>query len=400
MEHIQAVIPKKRINSIDALRGFAIIGIVLWHCMEHFDLLYPPVAPKALPSDELVFSILEFLFSGKAYAIFSLLFGLSFFMQMDGQASKGVDFRGRFIWRLALLLILGYINGCFYMGEFFVVYAVLGIFLVFLYKVPSCWLLTLAVILFLQIPGFIIFFSQLKDNVPVESEAYMTALFQESSRLFSDGSFWEVIHYNMTKGQMTKCLWVINNYRYMQLIGLFTVGMLIGRAGIHKDEGKMIKYSKLALPYCIAIMVVFYPIAWWLLPATGLDGAALSTGVTLFKNFAALGHMMFYVCIFMLAYYKWNARKTLDRLSPVGKMSVTNYMAQSWLGVILFYGFGANLTPYCGPTLSVCVGVAIALTQILVSNWWMKRYYYGPVEWLWRVCTWMRPVKFQRDNVV
>lgn len=393
----QTLIPKKRINSIDALRGFAIIGIVLWHCMEHFDLSFPMVTPPALPTDTAIFTTLQFLFAGKAYAIFSLLFGLSFFMQMDGQASKGIDFRGRFVWRLCLLFVLGYMNGCIYMGEFFVVYAVLGVLLIFFYKVPSRWLLTLAVILFLQIPGFVIFISQLENNVPVASEAYMTALYHESSIVFSEGSFWDVIRYNMTTGQMTKCLWVINNYRYMQLIGLFIIGLLIGRSGIHKDEVKMVKYSRIALPYSVAVMVIFYSIAWWL-PTTGIEGAALDTGVTLFKNFAALGHTMLYVCLFMLAYYQWNARKALDYLSPVGKMSVTNYMLQSWLGVFLFYGFGAYLTPYCGPTWSACVGLCIALAQVLLSNWWMKKYYYGPVEWLWRVCTWMRPVQFLRKN--
>ena len=395
MEH-QTLIPKKRIDSIDALRGFAIIGIVLWHCMEHFDLSYPLVSPPPVSTDTTVFTTIQFLFAGKAYAIFSLLFGLSFFMQMDSQASRGVDFRARFVWRLFLLFVLGYINGCFYMGEFFIVYAVLGVLLVLFYNVPSRWLLILAIILFLQIPGFVIFFSQLRDNVPVSSEAYMDALYHESSIVFTEGSFWDVIRYNMVKGQMTKCLWVINNYRYMQLIGLFIIGLLIGRAGIHKDEAKMVKYSKRLLPYSVAVMAIFYPIAWWIIPATGLDGAALDTGVTLFRNFAALGHMMLYICLFMLAYYQWNAKKVLDRLSPVGKMSVTNYMAQSWLGVFLFYGFGLYLTPYCGPTWSACVGLCIALLQILYSNWWIKRFYYGPVEWLWRVCTWMRPVKFRR----
>ena len=135
MTHTQTITPKKRINSIDALRGFALIGIMLLHCMERFDLTLAPVveSPFWQAIDTAVYDSLYFLFSGKSYAMFSLLFGLSFFMQMESQAAKGVDFRGRFLWRLALLFLFGYINGLVYMGEFFMVYAVLGVFLIAIY---------------------------------------------------------------------------------------------------------------------------------------------------------------------------------------------------------------------------------------------------------------------------
>ena len=129
MTHTQTITPKKRINSIDALRGLApVVESPFWQAI-----------------DTAVYDSLYFLFSGKSYAMFSLLFGLSFFMQMESQAAKGVDFRGRFLWRLALLFLFGYINGLVYMGEFFMVYAVLGVFLIPLYKVSTRWLLVLCI---------------------------------------------------------------------------------------------------------------------------------------------------------------------------------------------------------------------------------------------------------------
>lgn len=106
-------------------------------------------------------------------------------MQMESQAAKGVDFRGRFLWRLALLFLFGYINGLVYMGEFFMVYAVLGVFLIPLYKVPTRWLLVLCVLLFLQIPAVISFVSLLSDNVanePTAAAAYMDRLFERAGR--------------------------------------------------------------------------------------------------------------------------------------------------------------------------------------------------------------------------
>lgn len=337
----QPIIPTKRISSIDALRGFALLGIMLLHSIERFDLTYIPVvdSPFWQQIDTFVYDALNFLFSGKSYAIFSLLFGLSFFMQMDSQAKKNVDFRLRFIWRLTLLFIFGYINGLIYMGEFFVVYAVLGLLLIPLYKVSSKWLVALTVLLFLQIPALISFISLLGNNVanePSFMNVRMNQLFDTCATIFVNGSLGDVLRFNVYDGQFAKSLWVINNYRYLQLIGLFIVGMLIGRAGIHKSEEKMVWYSKKVLPYSLVCFLVFYAVAM-LLPVMNVEGFALQMGKTLFLTYANLGLMMIYICCFILAYYKLNWNKALDKIAPVGRMSVTNYMFQSIAGVVLFY---------------------------------------------------------------
>lgn len=402
MNQTQSIVPKKRINSIDALRGFALIGIMLLHCMERFDLTYTPIieSPFWQQIDTFIFNALYFLFAGKSYAIFSLLFGLSFFMQMDSQASKGVDFRWRFVWRLTILFVFGYINGLIYMGEFFVVYAILGMFLIPLYKVPTKWLLVLAVVLFLQIPGIISFVSLLGNNVANEPSAlsvYMDKLYLKCADIYLSGSLKDVLGFNLWQGQLAKCLWGVNNLRYLQLLGLFIIGMLIGRMGIHKSEEKMVKYSRKMLPYSIGWFSLFYAITI-LLPRMGVTGYALSVGETLFKTYANLGLMMIYICGFTLAYYEFKSHKWLDRIAPVGRMSVTNYMMQSLIGVTLFYGFGGNLAVHFSYLQSFFVGVVVCLFQILYSNWWITRYYYGPMEWIWRVLTWLRPVPLKRET--
>lgn len=400
MTHTQTITPKKRINSIDALRGFALIGIMLLHCMERFDLTLAPVveSPFWQAIDTAVYDSLYFLFSGKSYAMFSLLFGLSFFMQMESQAAKGVDFRGRFLWRLALLFLFGYINGLVYMGEFFMVYAVLGVFLIPLYKVPTRWLLVLCILLFLQIPAVISFVSLLSDNVanePTAAAAYMDRLFERAADVFINGSLMDVLSFNTFDGQSAKCLWVFNNFRYLQLLGLFIAGMLIGRQGIHKSEENMVKYSRLFLPYCLAFWAVFYAVAF-LLPVWGVDGFALRVGQTLFKTYGNLGQMMVYFCGFTLLYYRYKGQKVLDRIAPVGRMSVTNYMAQSIVGVSLFYGFGGNFAVEFNYLQSFLLGAAFCVIQIAYSNWWIKRFYYGPMEWLWRSLTWFQVVPLSR----
>ena len=402
MKNDIAIIPKERINSIDALRGFALFGILIFHCMEHFDLMIAPelASPFWQKVDTIVFETMAFLFAGKAYAIFSLLFGLSFFIQMNSQADKGVDFRWRFLWRSALLFTLGYLNGIVYMGEFFVVYAILGIVLIPLFKVPTKWLVPLAVLLFLQIPDIYTFASALSGSAPNEPTSlvtYMDGLYEESAQIFVHGSLSDVLQFNLWKGQLAKLLWVFNNARYPQLIGLFIVGMLIGRYGIHKSKDEIVKYSSKILPYSIALFAVFYAVVL-LLPYMGVDGFALRAGKTLFKAYSNLGMMLMYVSGFMLLYYRTKTCKKMDRLAPVGRMSVTNYMTQGIIGVALFYGFGLNLAMKLSFLQCLLVGLTIYTIQLLFSNWWMKRYHYGPIEWLWRTATWLRPVKQRRDT--
>ncbi|MDR2954666.1 MAG: DUF418 domain-containing protein [Prevotella sp.] len=401
MKQTTEIIPKKRIDSIDALRGIALMGILLWHSIEHFDLVYTPVleSPFWQTIDTAVHNISQFLFQGKAYAIFSLLFGLSFFIQMDSQADKGYDFRLRFVWRLAILFILGYLNGLIYMGEFFVIYATLGLILIPLYKVPTKWLVGLGIILFLQIPQVIDFVSLMNNNVantPNDLNIRMNDLFEQAANIFINGSLWDVLSFNTWKGQSAKVLWFINEYRYLQLAGLFIFGMLIGRYGIHKSEEKMVKYSKMILPYAVVWFIIFYVIAY-LLPVFGVKDYALEVGTGLFKTYGNLGMLMMYVTGFTLLYYKTvSGRKVMDKLAPVGRMSVTNYMLQSVFGITIFYGFGLNLAYTASYLQCIIAGAAVCAIQIIYSNWWIKRHYYGPMEWIWRMLTWLKPVPLRR----
>ncbi len=118
-----------RIEVVDALRGFAVMAIMLLHNIEHFNFYDFPTASSAFMEamDKGIWETLFFLFSGKAYAIFSLLFGFSFFIQYNNQAKKGKDFRLRFLWRLFLLFIIGCFNGAFFPGDILVLYSIIGV---------------------------------------------------------------------------------------------------------------------------------------------------------------------------------------------------------------------------------------------------------------------------------
>ena len=121
-----------RLDVIDALRGFAIVSIMLLHNIEHFDFYFSPTGlPEWLKAvDKVIWDTLFFLFGGKSYAIFALLFGMTFYIQYHNREMRGEDFRARFAWRLALLLAFGLVNSMFYHGDILSIYAVLGLSLI------------------------------------------------------------------------------------------------------------------------------------------------------------------------------------------------------------------------------------------------------------------------------
>ena len=144
-----------RIEVVDALRGFAVLAIILVHNLEHFIFpVYPD--PASQPEwlnilDEGVFSIIFSLFAGKAYAIFSLLFGFTFYIQYTNQLRKGKDFGYRFLWRLLLLAGFATLNAAFFpAGDVLLLFCVVGLFLFLVRKWNDKAVLIAAVILLLQ----------------------------------------------------------------------------------------------------------------------------------------------------------------------------------------------------------------------------------------------------------
>ena len=122
-----------RVEVADVLRGLAVMGIILLHSIEHFNFYsFPDTAGQSAWlafTDKAVWDGLFFLLGGKAYAVFALLFGFSYFIQYDNQRMRGHDFRLRFCWRLILLFLIGNLNAMFFTAEVLVLYSLVGFIL-------------------------------------------------------------------------------------------------------------------------------------------------------------------------------------------------------------------------------------------------------------------------------
>lgn len=146
-------LPNTRIEVADALRGIAVAGIILFHAREHFNLYWSGLDYLRAGFggwEQTVAGALGFLLSGKMYAIFALLFGLSFFIQSDNQAQRGNDFSLRFAWRMVLLFIIGLVNAAIYNGDVLTYYAVFGLLMIPIGKLPNRWVWVIAALLFIQ----------------------------------------------------------------------------------------------------------------------------------------------------------------------------------------------------------------------------------------------------------
>lgn len=380
-----------RIDLADALRGFSVMGIILLHTIEHFNFYsFPEVTnPWMQFSDKVIWNSLFFVFSGKAYAIFALLFGFSFFVQDDNQLKKGKDFRPRFLWRLVLLFLWGTINAMFFTGEILVMYSILGISLLFVARLPNKVVLYIAIIFLLQPVewGRLIYALLHPEYVPGESLAMY--YFNRAYQVQMHGNFIETLKMNLWDGQMANMTWAAEHGRLFQTTALFMLGMLVGRKKLFTHTQENEKYWKYALVISI----------WCFFPLTGLQNlmpqfienrAIIDPLNTIVGSLANLSFMVFLASLIYVAYYKTTrGYKLLTRLSPYGRMSLTNYITQSIVGSFLFYNWGLGLHNKLGITQSFLVGIGLFILQYSFACWWMKSHKHGPLEYLWKKGTWI-----------
>lgn len=375
-----------RIFIVDTLRGFSLVGILLLHAIEHFDLLlYPPVAEGLLAAfDVSISKVLFFIFAGKAYSIFSILFGLSFYIQMQKQAARGVDFQGRFIWRLVILFVIGYLLSLVYIGEILTAFALLGLLLVFLNRLTNRWLVILAVLFLIQAPTLFLLrhsFSQPDFIYQPDWSAWRTIF-----PTFARGSFLDVLQLNAYKGHLAKWQFFINTGRYLQLIGLFILGLLIGRMQYFEKLTEYLKLTRAVALICSILFLGVYVSSFFIADHFSPSQTALLS--VLCESYSNLFFTIVLFTVFILLTIEWNMENKNTVLASYGKMSLTNYFVQPLIGVPFFYGFGLGMCHYFGVTYSALFGIAFVILQIAFSTYWMKRFSYGPLEWLWRALTW------------
>ena len=382
-----------RIEVVDALRGFAVLAIILVHNLEHFIFpVYPD--PASQPEwlnilDEGVFSIIFSLFAGKAYAIFSLLFGFTFYIQYTNQLRKGKDFGYRFLWRLLLLAGFATLNAAFFpAGDVLLLFCVVGLFLFLVRKWNDKAVLIAAVILLLQPVEWFHYIASLFNPEYTLPNLGVGAMYNEVAEYTKEGNFWNFIWGNVTLGQKASLFWAIGAGRFLHTAGLFMLGLLIGRKQLFVTSDNNTRFWVKALIISAILFCPLYQLKVMLYDNSDAVMIKQTVGVILdmWQKFAFTAVL---VASFVLLYQKESFKKLTAGLRFYGKMSLTNYISQSILGAIIYFPFGLYLAPYCGYTVSLLIGFVLFLLQVSFCKWWLKGHKQGPLEGIWHKLTWI-----------
>lgn len=382
--------PSERLKVVDSLRGFALLAIVLLHNLEHYNLYFiPDFYPEWLQSiDKFFWDMIFFLFAGKAYATFSLLFGFSFYIQFSNARKKGIDFRGRFAWRMFLLFLFSQFHALFYNGDILLLYAVVGLVLIPVCKLSDKNVLVIAVFLLLQPYEWgRLLYAAFNPDYAITNRYVPYAIL--SGQVTSQGTFWEVLCSNIWTGQLYSNIWQVEAGRLFQTAGLFMLGMLLGRRRYFEKSDVSCRVWHRILKSGIVMFIPLYCLRIFV-PDYIENSSGKIPYTIIIQSLSNFVFMAILISAFTLLWFKKEAGyKWQNFIIPYGRMSLTNYITQSIIGVAIYYGYGLCLYRSTGAVATLLIGAAIFIFQLLFSRWWLSKHKQGPFEYLWRKATWM-----------
>ncbi|MEK6780943.1 MAG: DUF418 domain-containing protein [Bacteroidota bacterium] len=394
-----------RIEVIDVLRGFALLGIILVHMTEQYYAGQLPEQHANFTSpgtiDQIVMGIVGIFITGKFYMIFSFLFGLSFYLQLS-KSNGSVRFLMRFFWRLLILFGIGFIHHLHYRGDILTIYALLGLVLLLAYRLPDKYLLILAILLVLDAPAFLI---RLKDVIMVPNAQNPFSNADQNSLLayyntVKSGTYLEILKANLAEFSFKIDFQILSGRLYITM-GLFLLGLYAGRKNIFKNIElkkpffkRLIKGSLWVLLGCILFSMAFFGGA----QALGIkvsDQLQWMVGGEVYDIFNAV-FATIYTSGLLLLFQKEKWRPRLMNFYAVGRMGLTTYLVQTVFGVLIFFSVGLGLLGEMGAALTFSMAIGLYIIQILFSKFWLAHFEYGFFEWLWRSLTDLKVQPFRK----
>ncbi len=364
---------------------------------------------------------------GKFISIFSFLFGLSFYIQMERASKKGIDFRGRFLWRMLLLFVIGLIGTSFTYLDILTIYAVFGIVLVFLFPLRNWALMLIVCLLLIGIPNlFLIGFDNIKFDNTIDEQPAANALPAISGQLtvadipvvsgqpaddntFESVTFLQSVKENLTVKTFDKLKFQFrySNTGYL-ILALFIMGFIVGRlrffeqVHIRKKRNIVLFAVFLLTSFIILLTVKLMPKESIDLLKTRMEEGEvplIALVISTLNNLSTITLSGTLVMGFITLYQIGSVRKYLNLLTPYGRMGLTNYEMQNVIGAILFsaWGFG-SVFGNKGAAELFALGLIIYTLQVIISEYWMKRFLYGPLEWVWRSGTYLKGQPFRRKR--
>ena len=378
----------KRTAIVDILRGWALLGVVIGNYIDYFYIGLPIPSNSKNGFSQVLSTIHEIFFAAKSWTLLFILFGYGFAILMQNMARKGKNPAIFFSWRMLILFVLAFINSAFWLGDILKDYAFLGFLMLPFYRSSAKTILTVCLLLFLSVPFAAGYVNTLIYVVPdVFSDPKYLQLYHSSNWL-------DVFKFNLIGtyyGQIMNLGYAITAHIVMfacMLLGFYAQKInFFNRIMELKKTLKKIFFISLSIGLLLISIIEIVLSNELLFPTYFRPGYWL-----------IISTMLFIASGICLLYCNDKLKTIFNYFRVLGKMTLTNYMAQNILATFVFSGIGLkiyNTLPYWFYFL---LAVSVFIIQLFISKWWLSKYNYGPLEWLWRVLSYRKVFPFKKTE--
>ncbi|WP_319590308.1 DUF418 domain-containing protein [uncultured Draconibacterium sp.] len=391
-----------RLEYLDLIRGISIFGILIVN-LRWFSLYTPGFKGVfVFPEIDHVVRTLQYIFiEGKFYSMFSLLFGWGIALQIERSRKDDASTAAFIRRRLWFMLLLGGIHLFFiWEGDIVFLYGLAGFILVALRNYSNRTLLITGILLILS-PILLYFLKMHFSWINWPSDILYEAgekVYQMQGLIDQDTSRTPVLRETKNIFSIIGITWADAPYRFAYLffvsripkvLGTMLIGFVIARTDFYQ---KAMLHRKKLVQILIAGLLIFVPLnvvlfllvkneeAYYALQPQGLY-------YTAFYSFTVFPLALVYMIGLALAFKKPWINKLLRPVLPVGRTAFSNYVGQSLIGIILFYGIGFGWAEQFGPLAWTILAVIIFTVQVIFSGLWLKYFRFGLLEWIWRSFT-------------
>ena len=386
----------ERTELLDALRGFALFGVVVSnYAVFSYWLFLRPEQQAQLPGalfDHAVEAVHGPLIDAKFYSLFSLLFGIGFHFFLQ----KGSGGRARFLRRMLVLLGIGWLHLRYlWGGDILFLYAALGLLLPLFAGLRDRTLLWLAGLMFampialdaatIASGGAFRPTALVQPHLEAAMERLRPVLGDDPDRAVADGGLREFLAYGDI-GVVFRIEHLLGDNRLPKVFGLFLLGLWIAKRQLFVDPARHRVLLTRVLRFGLLVGLPMAVLAW----STGSYGPKRNWNAllpTVAFAFGAVPLALGYASGFALLWTRPAWQRRLALLAPMGRMALTNYLTQTLVGLALFTGMGLGLGTRVSAITFTGIAIALYVAQTIVSTWWLREFRFGPCEWAWRCLT-------------
>lgn len=401
----------ERIAEMDVLRGFALLGILLMNAEFFFrpmQGIYLGLDRSLTGADAVAAWLVMTLVQGKFYTLFSMLFGMGFALQLERAAARGAEFGGVYTRRLVALAVFGLVHGLLiWAGDILLPYALVGFTLLLFRRTPVERLPRWAAGLMLTpvlLMGLFVGMGSLAASNPVarkqieraqvENERQVLDRAARATEVYSGGT-----HAERTRQRVDDVVQQIQFLPFfsLTLLGFFLLGAWFVRSGTmtrpadHLPRWRRMRAIGLGVGVPLATLAMLLGYGDGLLRLSGRVYLA-STVMAVAALLLSFGYLAGVVLLVQRS--EWRSR--LAPLAAAGRMALTNYILQSVVMTAIAYSWGLGLFGRVPRAAQIPLALTVWGGNLAFSVWWLGRFRFGPLEWLWRSITYRQPQPLRR----